>query len=307
MPINGRTLETELERRGLSQNDLADLSGVSAKTISRIKKGGRQNSSTIKRIASALGKSPEALAAAPDETSRREAEVFLRKAGFRRLRSYIDGQTALSFSLVEDRYRVSATALIEAAPLLFTLLAEMSLADRRTRLAAFRAAAQAMLDAAPSHLICPNFQIADAIESEEASIDARDLTGTPIDGALRFDDDDNLFVEYLKGLSAAVDPEAIDYVDAASGVLSYRILSADLVAITNGDSLAEFALERGFARINAIPAELRRSGQEEQRAAWLAAKVPETARLEHEARLREIESDLLELSLPDGGEVHRDE
>ena len=135
MIINPETLDLLMKMAGMTQKALADRSGVAAKTIRRILKneGGSHTATTVSRLARALDTSAEALAAPPDDAQRREADESMKKAGYHRVSVYLDGRTALNFALVEKRYGMPAQAQIEAAPLFATLLAEMSLAERRKR------------------------------------------------------------------------------------------------------------------------------------------------------------------------------
>ena len=181
MIIHPKTLEILLQKRGLNQRELADKMGVSVKTISRIKSGRPPNPSTLEGVVRVLNTTREELAAPPsNQTSATEA---LKATGFRRLSTLISGRRAVQYALVEARYGVSAKALIEMAPLLLTLLAEMSLADRRAGLSALRDAREDLFTVAPSHLHGvwrADLDLDDALASEKASIDAADIRGAEI-------------------------------------------------------------------------------------------------------------------------------
>ena len=134
MKIQPETLRKLRKGKGLSQQALADEARVDKKTIARIEggKGGETRGSTVKLIAKTLRVDPEVLAQEPESEAVREAD--LRKLGYRTVRLSFLGETVLAYDLVKDRYGVDMRQLIDAAPMLFTLLAEMSLADRRRRL-----------------------------------------------------------------------------------------------------------------------------------------------------------------------------
>ncbi|MGH7775646.1 MAG: helix-turn-helix domain-containing protein [Candidatus Dormibacterales bacterium] len=51
-------LEHELGRRGLTQAQLAQLAGISERTLSRARCGGRLNPGTLNRLAAALLRTP---------------------------------------------------------------------------------------------------------------------------------------------------------------------------------------------------------------------------------------------------------
>lgn len=134
MPINPDTLKKL--RGDLSQEDLAEKAGVSRKTISQIENGHRDPDKirivTVKRLAKALSTTPEELAADPNKDS--VSEASMRRWGYRKINTYLHGDTALSLALVEQRYGISAKRQLDMAPLFIALLAEMSLRDRRQKL-----------------------------------------------------------------------------------------------------------------------------------------------------------------------------
>ena len=287
-----KTLEVLLQRRGLNQRELADKMGVSVKTISRIKSGKPPNPSTLEGVVRVLNTTREELAAPPsDQTSASEA---LKAAGYRRLSTHISGRRAVQYALVEARYGVSAKALIEMAPLLVTLLAEMSLADRRAGLRALRDARNNLVTVAPSHLHGvwrADLDLDDALESEEASIDAADIRGAEIEDGQAVDDRD-LFVSYLQKLTVDLDGSHVAHLDGSIDWIDYDILEEDLSRITNGVPLAEYALTGGHARAKDIPEHLRTDDRAAERAEWLAAQVPEAAKAEWEAQ-RKLFDDLI--------------
>ena len=66
MRINPETLKKLRNKNGLSQQTLADASGVSKKTIARIEGGkGEPRGDTVKLLAKALRVEPEVLAQEP--------------------------------------------------------------------------------------------------------------------------------------------------------------------------------------------------------------------------------------------------
>ena len=292
MIIHPKTLEVLLQRRGLNQRELADKMGVSVKTISRIKTGRPPSTSTLAGIVRELNTTREELAAPPSEQA--SAEEALRSLGYRRLSTHISGRRALQYALVEARYGVTPKAAIEMAPLLVTLLAEMSLADRRAGLRALRNARYNLVTVAPSHLHGvwrADLDLDDALVSEEASIDAADIRGAEIEDGQAVDDRD-LFVSYLQKLTVELDGSRIAHLDGSIDWIDYDILEEDLNRITNGVPLAEYALTGGHARAKDIPEHLRADDRAAERAEWLAAQVPEAAEAEWEAQ-RKLVDDLI--------------
>ncbi|MDP2738982.1 MAG: helix-turn-helix transcriptional regulator [Pseudorhodobacter sp.] len=310
MIINPETLDLLMKTAGMTQKALADRSGVAAKTIGRILKneGGSHTATSVSRIARALDTSAEALATPPDVAQRRAADERMKKAGYHRVSFYLDGRTALNFGLVEARYGISARVQIEAAPLFATLLAEMSLAERRKNLEAYKEAFAIANGLAPVHL--QNAHISrgdfnDACEAEEASLAANDLSGSTInDDAWAgvtstddygFEDCGDLFIAHLRHLVTNHEIKPISRISGSASALSYDAFDEDLAKITNCDYWAEFALAHRHVRIRDIPEDLRGDDRAAERAAWLAAKVPGDARKEHEAWLARI--DLSDLGL----------
>ena len=166
MKINPKTLEKLRETRGLDQQALAERAGVSSRTILRIEIGesGETRRSTVEQIAKALRiKDVKVLGQEPEsevvKEAVREALKKSEKEGeprrnplfpfFQQVKLRFNSETIIAYDLVEEQYGVDMQKIINAAPLLFTLLAEMSLAERRCRLKE----AEAALENFPNHLI----------------------------------------------------------------------------------------------------------------------------------------------------------
>ncbi len=284
MPINVETLELLLKEKGMTHKTLVEASGVSSKTITRIIAGEERNSNknTTAKIAKALGVSPEELAASPADKELREIKAKLRAFVSSRTIINLNGQTNIHFDLVSARYGISPQAQIEAAPLLFTILAEMSFADRRKRLDDFRAALNSASDLQPRHLQ-RGIAIADdkmerLLDKEEASIKANDLSGATINGAdesedWRVEDEGDLFVTFLKHLAGGANDSLIDIGGGTATNIEYWILCEDLSRITGGDDFASEALRLGRIRVRDIPSNLLGEETADARIAWLADRL----------------------------------
>jgi len=297
MTINGETLRRYRESKNLSQAELADRSGVSKKSISRIELGetARPNQATRDRLAKALEVDVSDLA---KQAGEREAiERKLKKSGYRKLSIFIDGETAVAYEMVRHSYDVSPQTLIEMAPLFFTLLAEGSLVWRKRKSEELSAATEALASVSSDapHLAYANagYRAGDALVDEDRSIADHDLFGKNIsDEAYNFGFDsgqNNPFADYLRwlcnGIDASVleiDPHGQGYWKADDCMPDFRIAPAVFEAITGGDIWAEFAIERGHVRISEIPAELMGREREAERVAWIAFKIPDEARKEHQ-------------------------
>lgn len=180
MNINVTTFDLLLRKNGLTQAALAERAHIGAKTIGRIRRKEPLRTTNVKKIAEALGVTIEELIAPPTETLTEKAE---KKSGLHRLVMDLDGQTINALTLTASYYRVSEKAVLSAAPLMFSILAELSLKKRRDKLAAWEEATLAAVEMAPkTHedfaadgIGYPTFW--DLYYTERDSIAARDLSG----------------------------------------------------------------------------------------------------------------------------------
>ncbi len=285
MKIHPETLKMLRKIRNLSQQELADRAKVDKKTIGRIEGGyaGESHGATVRLIAGALGLSdPRILAENPEsELVREEAKIHSapRTSGSR---VHLDSETALAYDMVEEHYGVEMHRLIEEAPMLFTLLAEASLAERRRRVGEARAALEEFNRALPAHLA----DSAWAYQEEEESIERRDLFRHP--GNLEWDDprweayreSGNPFSNFLKRLAenleagnGALEPEDVEF-DPDIGCRGH--LFPELrERLTCGSPRAGWVLSHGHARLGQIPKRLRGEGEDatRERVNWLEAQI----------------------------------
>ncbi len=311
MRIDPETLKKLRKARGLSQEMLADVSRVSKKTIARIEtgKGGETRGGTAKELAKALSVKIEVLTGEPGTAHGNMAEEssdFLAGEGvssrilgtaFYRHRITLSGEALLAYDLVREHYRVDMLSLVHAAPLLFTLLAEMSLADRRRRADEVNAALEGKF---PEHLAPLNLH---HLWDELVFISWRDIfarnVGDPeynemFDDCYRneeyFEERRNPFSDFLGRLAKdmgpqndAIDPEKIHFDVEGSGFLhKFSLFNKFREKLTGGSSRADCALDGGYARIRNIPRELmppRRADEEDEAAAarvkWLEERIPD--------------------------------
>ncbi len=303
MQIHRETLKTLRDSKGFTQEKLSDKSGITKRTISRIEvgKGGKTRAHTVKQIAKTLGVLPEALCKAPDAEAKEEEE-------FRRLfasnvynlkKHHLDGETLIAYDLVDKHYGVSMRQLVNVAPLLFTLLAEMSLADRRRRAKETKAALEAHQptltdffanrDGPPDDFLAvPKFKGFDSGMFEFFSgLGSEERVSRSSLFRYLWDSDfgyhvDNAFTDFLKQLARelgddneALDPEQVAFKPDISFAVS--IFSEYLKNLTGGSRRADFALSRGHVRIQQIPDELMEEGEDaaSRRKKWLEEKVPD--------------------------------
>ena len=307
MRINPSCLKTIRRKAGISQQTLADASGITKRTIARIESGGggETRGSTVNLIAKALQVKPEVLSQEPGSEAVQGQDLL--ELGLRQVKLPLHGETIISYDLVKQRYGVRMLDIIYSAPLLFTLLAEMSLAERRRHLEE----AETALENFPDHLIARHYS---ALDAERASIGQRDIFTRHIDEhevneSYYNEDVRNPFSDYLVdqvkrlGLdNEVIDPEEISFDPEGFG--SAPLFEKFREFLTDGSFRAHFALTRGFVRIGQIPKELLGDDKEvtPERVKWLEEKVPDEAFAEYESWWKSIDFSLDTEALSEDGD-----
>ena len=278
--------------KNLSRAALSGLSNVSVRTIQRLENPAERRSNnprgnTLARLARALQVEPGVLTGdlpLPDSGKAPASEP-------RRVQvsAEIAPKARLAYDLVKKRYGVSATEIINMAPLFFALLAEGSLARRREKLEEAGEAISRldqMRDEVGHWIFGGATTVAlNANTLEKESIAKADLFGEHLfsdtHGTITDEPFDpstgNPFTSYLSRLAADLDDRAV--VDVQGGSLrygtpwgrfpDYHLCNAYLHGVTNGSSNARRALETGSVRLSEIPEELMGEDAGEKRAAWL--------------------------------------
>ncbi|MFP5511408.1 MAG: helix-turn-helix domain-containing protein [Alphaproteobacteria bacterium] len=281
MTIHSETLRRLRKRAGLSQQDLADRSGVSKRTIARLEQGvgeGGNRNHTVNCLARALKVSTDVLSVplAGDE-------IDSVSVNMQRVMTFVSPHTLLDFDMVKERYGVGIDALVAAAPWMFALMAEMSLADRRERLARAREAMARMQATASVHLgLATDLPVglAERFEREAASVNAGDVFGILLpepDGWPEVEDMPftSVLAEKARGLaSSLVDPAEMD-TEIGDPLPIWSIHTAWLEAWVGGDRVAKYALLSGLARVADIPEDLRSAEEMTERVAFLRKLVPQ--------------------------------
>lgn len=283
--------------KSLSRAGLAGLSKVSVRTIQRLENPAERSNNprgnTLDRLARALQVEPGVLTGdlpLPDSGNMPASEP-------RRVQvsAEIAPKARLAYDLVKRRYGVSATEIINMAPLFFALLVEGSLARRREKLQEAGEAIRRLdqMGDEVGHWIFGGATTvalnADMLEGE--SIAKADLFGEHLfsDTHGTFADEPfdpsagNPFASYLGRLAADLNNRAI--IEIQDGALSYgtpwprfpdyQLCNADIDGVTNGSADARRALETGHVRLSEIPEELVGGDAVEERAAWLEERLPD--------------------------------
>lgn len=323
MIIDPKRLRKLREAKGLSRADLAAASNVSPKQIQRLEHPREASRSprrvTVRRLATALGVKPEVLSG--EESLSESDSPFVPRTV--RVTHWLFSEALLAFDLVEKRYGVQATAIMNMAPLFFVLLAEGSLAWRRKELAEIKDALNAIEEMADGSN-CRRFAVhASKAEQdsyyEDEAIRQRNLFNDPYSADSDSDSDSgsdsfhfgvnddkslNPFVEYLQKLSEDLDIPGIE-VDkgfVSSSVVdnmpAYSVCRDELEKLVPLRSRAFSALQGADIRITDIPEELMPDSAAGQRREWLEGKLsPKTIRWLKERE--SFDSWLLEFDLLD--------
>ena len=292
MPIDPKRLTELRKRKGLNQTQLATRARISSRQIARIESeasaGSTARDRTINKLAEALDVKPSVLTG---EMSMPEASAPSSLGRVRQVSAWVQPNAGLAYALIKRRYGVSLTTIINAAPLMFVLLAEGSFAWRREKLKEVKEATERLHSSGSRHLLS-TFGGADradnGAEAERQSIESRNLFGDDVLECLVEDGfplaSTNPFAEYLCDLAAKIDDEDIVNV-AASGWIAdrgalknfpkFEICNGDVDRFTGGSKRLNFALRMGFLRVDHIPEELLTDDVAEGRRQWLDQQFEE--------------------------------
>ena len=302
--INPRKLKWLREKRNLSQAQLSDASGVSQKQISRLEKDTGDDSlntchgKTLQNLASALSVSADQLSIPPEGDAGKRAEA----AGLKRVSFYLSEQDRLNYRFLEARYGVKSHDILRAAPLLFLITAEMSLAERRDHLAELEDALRRVPEDYHSYLadvLIGLVTVEQAGRTEARSIEQRDLSGSTIadeEWSESYKGEGDLYVDFLDRKARELAPDAVGEfsVEGNFASLSVTLFDTTLEELSAGDPIARLALESGDVHPRDIPKELMAEDQSEARAHWLAQRCSDEAKKTRERRRAEINSIKLE-------------
>ena len=309
--IDPERLHNLRQRKGLSRPQLSKKAGIAEKTIQRIEKEPQPSQQkTLNRLAKALGVEPGVLTGElplpeSDKASAPDPERV-------QIGAQIAPKVKLSYDLIKRRYGVSATEIINMAPLFFALLAEGSLAWRREKLKEVEETKSRLeqIDGfwrgGTLGWVGKGTLRDEGVVGEEDSIAKADLFGEHLisDTSVHdfFDPSrDNPFAGYLRELKAKLG--ITSDVDVSSGNLmfgsplkfpDYDICRDELDSIANGSTNAKRALETGDARLAEIPEELIAEDAGEERAKWLEDKLSDAFKEKKLEDLAEIQKKEIE-------------
>ena len=296
MKIDPKSLRRLRDKQGLTRPQLAERSGINKRTIQRLENEPQQcqksRKDTLERLAKALGVKARVL------TGELPPPEFDRAPDPERVQigAQVAPKVRLAYDLIKRRYGVSATEIINMAPLFFALLAEGSLAWRREKLKEVEET-KSRLEQIDGFwrggLVSGSVVMDEGIAREEDSIAKADLFGEHLfsdtDTTFIEEDDlfdpstDNPFASYLRKLEDELDITGVAYVDSdylrfgwPLKFPDYNICRDELDGIANGSHFAKIALEVGDVRLSEIPEELMAEDAGEERAKWIADKLSDT-------------------------------
>ena len=311
MHIDPDQLRALRERKGLSLRQLAERARVSVRQLHRLEKelpsprGVREH--TVNQLAGALRIEPGVLTGAQpmpvfDATESPGGDERVK------ISALLQPEVHLAYALIKRRYKVNQTTIFNLAPLLFTLLAEGSLAWRRRKLEEVEEATDRVRNSDTNsaggrigHLSFVNavYHVDEGSSAEEESIQKNDLFGREV-GEETFDlgynpSTNNPFVDYLREFASKirkpdivrVDDDELNY-GPLENLPFYSICGEELRQIAGGSDEALTSLTRGFARLGDIPDELWVEDATEERVRWLEEQYSEEARRADDESLAEF-------------------
>ena len=323
MPIDPKRLTELRKRKRLNQTQLATRAKISPRQIARLESevsaGRTARDRTINNLAEALDVEPGVLTGEmpmPAASGRSSREGGASR--HRQVSAWVQPNIGLAYALIKRRYGVSLTTLVNAAPLMFVLLAEGSFAWRREKLKEVEEATERLKGSGSRHLLS-TFGGADRAANgevaERQSIESRNLFGEDVLEYLVEDGfpvaSTNPFAEYLRDLAAKIDVQ--DIVDVAAdgwiadrGALKnfpeFTICNGDMNKFTAESERLNLALRMGVLRVDHMPEELLTDEVAEARQQWLERQLEELPE-----KAREVLEGMIDLDLDpseaDGEEV----
>lgn len=283
MRINVETFEALLRERGMTRTELSRKSKVGTKTIGRIRLEEELRPSNVEKLAVALGVDLETLLKPPSDALIGKSKVA---PGMQRLVVDMDGLTLNRLWMTSHHYNVSVRTLIAYAPMLFTIVAQMSLKQRRSRIEDWYASLEASLKAAPAQHEEEIRWVKDgALElywAEIKSIEARDLA-SGASGPYSSDPSNRTtecveqhpFFELLEELAGKAGRE-LDLYGCHIDDICYNLNDDDALTdlipfcADSNDSAATEAITLGEVLVRDIPLELMSPNRTSERVAWIA-------------------------------------
>jgi len=284
MHINTKTFEELRSRRGLTQADVARRAKLSQKTIGRVKRGEEIQRHSAESIAKVLGVTLEHLQTAPDSSSEGRTGWSNLSYPMYRMVVDLDAQALNNLEVASWRYGLPTKSILQYAPMLFSIVAELALARRKQDIQSFASMLEGQLSGAPSYLQefreATRNALTKAAGAELESIGARKLGGLKTDEYWSdgHHESQNTFLQFLEQLAKEAGQALEFHGCTLEDLCSYSLEPLELWEITKHAEcsdhyldLAEHALHEGQALLRDMPKELFDENAAEQRVMWLAS------------------------------------
>ena len=231
MHINVETFDALVRKSGMTLAELSRKSKVGTKTIGRIRKSEDLRKSNVEKIAGVFGVDIATLINPPSAALIAGAE---KKSGnMQRLVADLQPAALNRIWMTAHYYNVSVRALLEFAPLFFSIVAETSLNQRRKKIESLSASLEEMLKEAPTQhedeIDQVKFYMNDLYWAEIDSIEKRDLTGgakleystNPL-GGHHVDEKKNYFFDTVEDMASSANL-GVDFFGSFMEDIAYNI------------------------------------------------------------------------------------
>ncbi|MBC7153249.1 MAG: helix-turn-helix transcriptional regulator [Rhodobacteraceae bacterium] len=276
--INPDRLIALLDRCPISQKELAADIGIDVGTLSRWKRldkpPGRLRGDKLAKLCDALGTTPTELCSDGPLPEAPKGDDATHKG---QVTMVLDTACRNSLALVARRYGVTRQQIVEVAPLLFAVMAEQSIAERREQLQKFSDALGNIENSAPPHLRNSlrspwDSDDQEILEAEKRSIDARDLFASHVGTWDANHSKDNPFARFLrKKLIETGLPNGKTVTWGGDDSPRYMLGAEELVEFFGRDTGAWLPVLNGDVALAEMPREIRKATPE-RRASWVKEK-----------------------------------
>ncbi|WP_306006996.1 helix-turn-helix domain-containing protein [Aquicoccus porphyridii] len=275
--INPGRLSALLDQYSGSQKELAAAIGTNVGTLSRWKTGKIRSlrSDKLAGLCEALGVTPAEICAEGPLAETAGARGATRRD---QISMVLDTACRNALALVARRYGVTRQQIVEVAPLLFTIMAEQSLKERREQLQELKEALGEIEGSAPRHLrnrLRASWDSDDQelLEAEESSIEQRDLFAVRVGHWDENSAKDNPFARFLNArLSETGLPKEGTVAWDDDDAPRYGVGIEELVDILGEDENARRLILDGKVALAEMPGDIRKATQDE-RAEWVKKEV----------------------------------
>ncbi len=303
--VNPEALKAARKHQRMTQQQLADALKCSKDTVSRWERGANRRVRPYlqERLGDALHVKWENLTTPPEQTVRKQEEIY----GHKWIKWAAPTNIRTALQLVALRYNVKPNEVLELAPLLFLIVAEKSLLERRRRIDeidAIYAEMEKKVGDNPATtylggiLATRNITAEEHLAEEEKSLAKEDVFGRLIDfewfGSRSDEDSEGPFVHFIRDLAKGIPEDALASIGSFDGdtIDSYQIADGTLrecTGISEDEEQGEKLL--CYMRLGSIDlAECRRVKRDRDEVGYRQWLLEELKRVDEESErfLREL-------------------